>query len=67
MSEQVHTNWMKSITAHRLGLPLVAFGFELPDAFVQLCAFTQQVFYVVLSGLQIHQNGSSASSLFGGS
>ena len=67
MSEQVHTNWMNSITAYGLGLPLVAFGFKLPDAFIQLCAFTKQVFDVVLGGLQIHQNGSSASSLLGGS
>jgi len=54
MSEQVHMNWMKSITAHGLGLPLVAFRLKLPDAFVQLCSFTKQVFDVILGGLQIH-------------
>ncbi len=66
ISEQVQTNWMKLIMADGFGLPLVAFGFQLANLFVQLCAFTQQVFYVVLSGLQIHQNGSSTSSLLGG-
>jgi len=54
MSEQVQTNWMKLIMADGFGLPLVAFGFKLPNAFVQLGAFTQQVFDVVLGGLQIH-------------
>jgi len=54
ISEQVQTNWMKLIMADGFNLPLVAFGFELAYAFVQLCAFTQQIFDVVLSGLQIH-------------